>query len=334
MVSGFSYQALDRTSEREATSEVSSRHDASLHESNTPSFDDFTSTGYGYQPPAYQPYEPEASPISPDAPKVKKKSFMDNEDEDDLMARKINVKDERYKSADVDREVDDAFRRAAEEDAKKDKEAKDTGAKSSWFGGWLGGKAKSPEENQTGTKAKPIKAKLGEEMSLEFDKDLKKWVNKKGGADAIRVAAPTPPPPRGPPSRTPSAMGLPSAARTNTSATLPTQPSVSSLPLPSSVNAPPSDPLSRNTSPQLETSNSSRMQRDASQSPARSTELVASVDGSGLAIAPPSRPPTGMSGVSNASSIDDLIGAPGTRKGGTARRGKKGRGYVDVMASK
>ena len=48
--------------------------------------------------------------------------------------------------------------------------------------------------------------------------------------------------------------------------------------------------------------------------------------------APPSRPPTGMSSTSNVSSIDDLIGAPQARKGGTVKKGKKGRGYVDVMA--
>jgi hypothetical protein len=47
---------------------------------------------------------------------------------------------------------------------------------------------------------------------------------------------------------------------------------------------------------------------------------------------PPSRPGTSMS---NASSIDDLLGPPtaGGRKG-TARGKKKGRGYVDVMGDK
>ena len=50
---------------------------------------------------------------------------------------------------------------------------------------------------------------------------------------------------------------------------------------------------------------------------------------SGPPSAPPSRPATGMSGDS---SIDELIGIPQARKGGTVRKGKKGRGYVDVMA--
>jgi len=36
--------------------------------------------------------------------------------------------------------------------------------------------------------------------------------------------------------------------------------------------------------------------------------------------------------MSNASTIDDLIGIPQARKGGTVKRAKKGRGYVDVMA--
>jgi COPII coat assembly protein SEC16 len=54
--------------------------------------------------------------------------------------------------------------------------------------------------------------------------------------------------------------------------------------------------------------------------------------GSGPPTAPPSRPGTGMS---NASSIDDLLGPPsvGGRKG-TAKGKKKGRGYVDVMGEK
>lgn len=43
---------------------------------------------------------------------------------------------------------------------------------------------------------------------------------------------------------------------------------------------------------------------------------------------PPPRPTT----LSNASSIDDLLGAPQARKGNTVRGKKKGRGYVDVMA--
>lgn len=50
---------------------------------------------------------------------------------------------------------------------------------------------------------------------------------------------------------------------------------------------------------------------------------------SGPPSGPPSRPGTSMS---MASSIDDLLGQPAPRKGGTVKKNKKGRGYVDVMA--
>jgi hypothetical protein len=49
--------------------------------------------------------------------------------------------------------------------------------------------------------------------------------------------------------------------------------------------------------------------------------------------APPSRPTTSMS---NASSIDDLLGPPsaGGRKGTAGRKKKTGRGYIDIMGDK
>ncbi|KAA8620432.1 COPII coat assembly protein sec16 [Pyrenophora tritici-repentis] len=47
----------------------------------------------------------------------------------------------------------------------------------------------------------------------------------------------------------------------------------------------------------------------------------------GAASGPPSRPGTGMS---NASSIDDLLGAPQARKGPGPKKKKGGR-YVDVL---
>ena len=45
-----------------------------------------------------------------------------------------------------------------------------------WFGGWF--KRSAPEPAQ-GTPGKPIKAKLGEEISLVYDKELKRWINPK-----------------------------------------------------------------------------------------------------------------------------------------------------------
>lgn len=42
----------------------------------------------------------------------------------------------------------------------------------------------------------PIKASLGEETSFYYDKEQKRWVNKKAGADDAKPSAPPPPPPR------------------------------------------------------------------------------------------------------------------------------------------
>ncbi|KAI0062273.1 hypothetical protein BV25DRAFT_1804047 [Artomyces pyxidatus] len=56
----------------------------------------------------------------------------------------------------------------------------------SWFSRWWS------RENTPG----PVKATLGEESSFYYDKELKRWVNKKGGADASQPATPPPPPAR------------------------------------------------------------------------------------------------------------------------------------------
>jgi len=63
----------------------------------------------------------------------------------------------------------------------------------------------------------------------------------------------------------------------------------------------------------------------------RSVSNGSNIAGSGPPTAPPSRPGTGMS---NASSIDDLLGPPTARKAAGAKGKKKGRGYVDVMGEK
>jgi hypothetical protein len=65
--------------------------------------------------------------------------------------------------------------------------------------------------------------------------------------------------------------------------------------------------------------------------PSAMARSVSNVSVNGPPSAPPSRPGTGMS---NASSIDDLLGpATGGAKRGAAKK-KKGRGYIDVMGEK
>jgi COPII coat assembly protein SEC16 len=159
---------------------------------------------------------------------------------------------------------------------------------------------------------KPIKAKLGEQSSFVYDPELKRWINKKAGAETTEAKSATPPPPRAGPPRT--ASGPPAAGPTS----MPRMPPPAQRAV-SEAGAPPM----------------SSSQSDSGLAPpgmSRSVSNGSSVGGSGPPTAPPSRPGTGMS---NASSIDDLLGPPsvGGRKG-TAKGKKKGRGYVDVMGEK
>ena len=217
-----------------------------------------------------------------------------------------------------------------------------TAPKKSWFGSWLGGKKDGEflKQSQTGG---PIRAKLGEENSFYYDEKLKKWVNRKGGSP-LAAEAPKPPPPRGGPSRTSSRA----AQDLNSSATTPAVPTTWKNPpsaYPQTSHPPPTNPSigffkpnASSTPPSPTRSVCSAAALPSISLPQPSALLSTSLN-SGLSptsgqtstppSAPPSRPATGMS---NASSIDDLIGAPQPRKGGTVRKGKKGRGYVDVMA--
>ncbi|KAL4992851.1 Sec23-binding domain of Sec16-domain-containing protein [Aspergillus falconensis] len=255
----------------------------------------------GYEPPSSNTPEAEVTEESEDE-KSRKKSTMDDDDEDDIAARAEALK--KAEKARKDREADEAFRKAAEADAKKP-----APAKSSWWG-WIKGGNK--EEANTG---KPIRAKLGEESSFYYDKELKKWVNKKDPNSATPVRA-TPPPPKamGPPSRTASGSSMPPPPTSAGPGSRPPSaaPPPSGSPAPSSLGLPPTPGLG----------------------PARSVSTGAvpptGSDSSrpGSSAGPPPRPSTSLS---HASSIDDLLGAPQARKGATSRGRKKGR-YVDVMA--
>ncbi|KAL3458703.1 Sec23-binding domain of Sec16-domain-containing protein [Aspergillus heterothallicus] len=275
----------------------------------------------GYEPPAASTgYEPPSTVISglddaaeeseEEKKKPRKPTMGDDDDEDELAARAEALKKaERVRK---DREADEVFRKAAEADAQKA-----APAKGGWFSfGWMKGGGNKEENNLAG---KPIRAKLGEESSFYYDQDLKKWVNKKDPNSATQARA-TPPPPKGsaPPSRSASGSSMPP----------PPVPTLGSRP-PSSAGAPP---------PQLSSSpapSSLGLPPTPSFGPARSVSTGAVSTGGtpssrpGSSAGPPPRPSTSLS---HASSIDDLLGAPGARKGGTARGRKKGRGYVDVMA--
>ncbi|OJD12320.1 hypothetical protein AJ78_07068 [Emergomyces pasteurianus Ep9510] len=255
----------------------------------------------GYEPPSYVPEPVDASELDKEKPK---KSFM-NDDDEDFAAR-----DEAVRKAEKerkDREADEAFKKAAEADAKKP-----ASEKKGWFSWWS---KKDPNASSTGG---PIRAKLGEENSFYYDKELKRWVNKKDPNSATATARSTPPPPKGPapPSRSVSANNDSPPAVNN----IPTTGSAPTLaPPPNPSSGPPSqagDSSPQNLSPGLPS-----LAAPSAGSPYLMPRSVST--------GPPSRPGTALS---NASSIDDLIGAPQARKANTVRGKKKGRGYVDVMA--
>ncbi|OAL55554.1 hypothetical protein IQ07DRAFT_529195 [Pyrenochaeta sp. DS3sAY3a] len=270
----------------------------------------------GYMPPSsnaddtptYQPYDPDQDEAEDTQPK--KKSFMDDDDDDDLAQRASALKISGGGKSEADKKADEAFRKAAEADAQRDKDAA-AAKKGGWFGGWF---KKDPNAAPG-----PIRAKLGEENSFVYDPDLKKWVNKKGGAssDAGKPVG-TPPPPRGPPQAPRSAssgtppMGPPTSAALRPPTSNPGPQRSSSMPPPMAL------PGSRSSTPGIPSDN----EGGAGKPPALSRPSF------GAASGPPSRPSTSMS---NASSIDDLLGAPQARKGAGAKKKKGGR-YIDVMA--
>ena len=315
-----------------------SEYNASSSSYEPPSADGYEPpTSNGYEPPSYNPDVAE-NVESPVEEKPKKRSFMDDDEDNDFEARAAaHRKAEKERK---DREAKEAFRRAAEADgnctpipivilpcfanpitAQKDKAPQLNAKKSGWLGGWFGGK-KDGDAAQ-GTPNAPIRAKLGEQSSFYYDPEKKRWIDKKN-PDATPAATATPPPPKGPASRAVSGPPPPRPVSSSTPPVPPLPMATSTPPTPSS-KPPPSNNLSRPPSPAVLAPPIDESEAE------RPQQAMRSVSGppSGPPSAPPSRPPTSMS---NPSSIDDLIGAPQARKGGTVRKGKKGRGYVDVMA--
>ncbi|GKT40740.1 COPII coat assembly protein sec16 [Colletotrichum spaethianum] len=267
----------------------------------------------GYEPPTYQPYgyEPPSYDAEPDnddeasESKPKSKSFMDDDDDDDIPALKALKSQDKSKS-DKDKENEEMFKKAAEEDAKR--AAAQQQQKKGWgFTSWFGGKKEASPEPQQGNK--PVKANLGESSSFVYDPDLKRWVNKKAGAETTPAKTATPPPPKaGPRSNT----GTPPPPRTMT-------------PPMGRSSAPPGGP----PGPALaKASSQESLGVPPGPRPPGLMRSVSSTSTGGPLAGPPSRPATSMS---NASSIDDLISAAGPRKPG-AKKAKKGGRYVDVMA--
>ncbi|KAL5604084.1 uncharacterized protein BROUX77_004270 [Berkeleyomyces rouxiae] len=285
------------------------------------------SSGGGFEPPFFQPYSYEPPSYEPDSvsadaddnetPKPKKKSFMDVDDDDDI----LGLKQPEKSKSDRDRENEEMFRRIAEEEAKKAAEEKAAKAKKGWgFGGWFAGKKDTPPAPSGGAPGeapKATRANLGEASSFVYDPELKRWINKKPGADTPEAKKPAPPPPRssGP---TPSA-GTPPSGR----GTPPPPPArTGSVPPPmgGARGSPGGIPRSASMA-NLAASANAGVGAGVSGGPPP-------LPGANSAPGAPSRPGTSMS---NASSIDDLLSVAPRSKG--AKNKKRGGRYVDVMAN-
>ncbi|KAK6074287.1 COPII coat assembly protein SEC16 [Seiridium cupressi] len=299
-------------------------------------------SGSGWEAPSYQPYsfEPPTDSYEPDPEdgqadseqlKPKKKSFMDDDDDTFPSMRSASPASAGDKSkSEKDRENEEMFRKVAEEEAKRAAEAKSQ-KKGGWLGGWFGGGAKKESEIPGN---KPIRAKLGETSSFVYDPDQKRWVNKKGGAEETTAKSATPPPPRaasrngtppppGSSSAPPMSTGTPPPMANGPPMGMPR--SVSNLSKMASMdNLTPPGPALGGTPPMARSvSNMSNLSNVSAESNGPPTLARPNIPS-----APPSRPSTSLS---NASSIDDLLGAAGPRKAG-GKKPRKGGRYIDVMA--
>lgn len=307
------------------------------------------SAGGGYAPPSYEPSAP-GPPSSGEAPKPRKKMFTD-EDDDEIMARAAAYNPSHQTSTSTstitpatagdraakDAAADAAFRAAAEADAAKADAEKSKRSSSGWF--------KMPSLNPFGGRKQDPnmphvhKAHMGEENSFYYDEVAKKWVNKKGGASADAGATGgsrgTPPPPRaGPPPMGNRAVSGPPMSGSRPPMGTPPNATPPVPPIPAGLQG--SGPPSRMGTP------GSTGSEGAPQPTGLGLQAPAGIEGGptsapgGAGLGPPSRPGTSLSQISNASSIDDLMGAAAPRqggKGGTVKKGKKGGNrYVDVMA--
>ncbi|KAK1809724.1 vesicle coat component [Friedmanniomyces endolithicus] len=296
-----------------------------------------------YEPPSYQPYQPEPeAEDDEEAPrKPKKKGIMDLDSDSEDSSADLAKRAAQLKKAQADRAADEAFRRAAEADAERDSSGKpsknnkngaegDKKASGSWLGGWF-------KKDPTAELNKPIRAKLGDQSSFVYDEQLKKWVNKKGGAEtAAPAAASAPPPRRGPPSRMASAAGGPPSSgppsRVASAAGAGGRPmTAGSLAGAPGSSGPPSRAATPASSSAFQLSPPGSAGFGAPPAPFANGELR-SASGPATSSAPPSRPSTTtvMSSSTASNSLDDLLAGP-RKAGGTVKGKKKGR-YVDVMA--
>lgn len=326
--------------------------------------------GYGgYEPPedsGYVPYQPEPESDSEDSrPKTKTKSFMDDDGDDNFGPVSKNAPPSNRASPPIssgtpeaeiarrkanDEAAEAAFRAAAEADAKSAAETKSKrNASGSWLGGWFSGSKKtdsldagSSSNSKSSSTTKVHRVHLGEsKMKLYYDENKKKWVNP-DNPDASEKKTLAPPPRSSTGSAPPPSIGMAGPPRSvSTPHTLPAG-GISRSGTPHSVAVDSEGPDSRPGSSHMGPSGSGfaatlppGTKESLGLSSGTPTSLPTPPGSSGgppggSTSGPPSRP---ASALSNASGLDDLLGAPtgGRKVSGRGPKAKKGR-YVDVMA--
>ncbi|KAG8849805.1 hypothetical protein FRB96_000628 [Tulasnella sp. 330] len=104
---------------------------------------------------------------------------------------------------------------------------------------WLPWKWGAKKEEALASGPGPVKAKLGDDSSFYYDKELKRWVNKKAGDTTAAPASPPPPPSRAPSRAQTTSPGSSGAVRGATPPPRPQSQAASTAPTPTTSAHPP-----------------------------------------------------------------------------------------------
>ncbi|KAI5284084.1 vesicle coat component [Ascosphaera aggregata] len=240
--------------------------------------------------------------------KGKRRSYIMEDDEDDaeLLRRAAALKEsEEKRRSQVEQEKAKMTEKNAQQSSSQQKRG--------WFSGWFGGSTKK----ESTSPATVTRAKLGEENSFYYDKDLKRWVNRKDPGAATAATGTLPPPPKasGPLKREPRSGS--------------TSPTPS---LPASTGAPPVTAVGLGQTAVAASGKSTELKFSAKSAPTKSSDILPSSSNVASATDAASAP-TMPRNIGDASSLDDLLNTPApVPRVHTTRSKRKGRGYVDLMA--
>ncbi|WRT66232.1 uncharacterized protein IL334_003185 [Kwoniella shivajii] len=271
------------------------------------------------------PSAPSSSSYEP--PRNNSKPAFEEDDEDDLGFGNKGLSRERTPrppTTEVDEKAPAAKESKSEPKKDDPSSAKSEQKSSSWLGKLWGGKKPAADQQHT---TGPVKANLGEESSMVFDPEMKRWIVKGAKPEPAATAAPPPPPSRAQtvsPSRS-SRPEPPSGASRAMSATPP----------PSQRGPPPPPNLPRSNTGFAEGPDGSIKRMKSSLSESVTASDIPSGAPQGPPKPPGSRPPSGPPSRTPSAagpSLDDLLSRPPTKRpaSAAAKKGARNR-YVDVF---